>query len=390
MTTKTSVEPPQNPSDDNSLYNPRKKLFNQAMKHEWKTVLDLYKDEKVQGEHITRANDTLLHVAVSSAPEKIVLELLDIIQPKDMAKILNIKNKTGDTPLHLAAAIGLKDVCRKIAKLCPDMVTSERNNLQETPLFTAVRHGNKDAFFELELAIHKKKKLKIDENCLLNRDITHCRGDDGNNILHYAIKGEQFDLAYDIIHLYPVLVNYVNSRGETALHTLASKPSVFKSGARFGLYDTILYHCTITEPLKYSFVNFLKKETKGRKDAPSDILQEDENKILPATYKVCIDLFSLMQHSFSCIFNTDACSSKIGTYKAWCTDVENPSCPKTGKDPSSSEEYPSQSPISVQEDPSQSPISVQEDPCILLAQNLLQLLTQKLARLLALVKKIHV
>ena len=76
------------------------------------------------------------------------------------------------------------------------MVTRARNNLKETPLFSAVRHGNKDAFFELELAIHKNQKLKIDKNCLEKRDISHCRRDDGNNILHHAIKGEQFGMLF--------------------------------------------------------------------------------------------------------------------------------------------------------------------------------------------------
>ncbi|XP_078155730.1 uncharacterized protein LOC144551577 [Carex rostrata] len=186
-----SVEPPPKPSDDNSLYNPiRMELFNEAMNRNWFKVTRLYyRNEEVQGMPITRAKDTLLHVAVSSAPEKVVLELLNIVQlNEDMTEILNKKNKTGNTPLHLAAAIGLKKVCRKIAELCPDMVTSARNNLQETPLFSAVRHGNKDVFFQLELAIHKKEKLQIDKDSLLKRDITHCRADDGDNILHYAIK----------------------------------------------------------------------------------------------------------------------------------------------------------------------------------------------------------
>ena len=91
-------------------------------------------------------------------------------------------------------------------------------------------------------------------------------------------------------------------------------------------FDTLIVG-TITEPLKYSFVNFLEKEKKGRKDRPSDILQaaEDENKLLPPTCnkllpptcnkllsptcKVCIDLFSLMKHFIS-TFNTNGMRKK--------------------------------------------------------------------------------
>ncbi|XP_078179600.1 uncharacterized protein LOC144573722 [Carex rostrata] len=316
------------PSSDASLYNPRKDLFKAAMSREWKTVCDLYsKEQKVQGEHITRANDTLLHVAVSGATEKIILELLDIVKEnEEMDKILNLQNKAGDTPLHLAAVLGLEKVCRRMTKMCPGMVTSARNNLQETPLFSAVRHRKKNTFFVLEAAIHKEQKLKIDEDkSLSSRDITHCRRDDGNNILHHAIKGEQFDLAYEIICLYPKLayMDYANSNGETALHTLANKPSVFKSGARFGLYDTIIYHCTITEPLTFKFVDFLENE-KNNKENKFDIILEDEKKVLPPTYTVCMDLFSLMKDSIQCISNIVASSLKTGGIcKACCTDEEN-------------------------------------------------------------------
>ena len=80
--------------------------------------------------------------------------------------------------------------------MCPGLVTSARNNLQETPLFSAVRHGKKNAFFVLEVAIHEEQRLTIDEDCLSKRDITHCRREDGNNILHYAIRGEQLGMGF--------------------------------------------------------------------------------------------------------------------------------------------------------------------------------------------------
>ena len=113
-----------------------------------------------------------------------------------MDRILNLQNKAGDTPLHLAAALGLEKVCRIMTNMCPAMVTGARNDLKETPLFSAVRHGKKNTFFVLEAVIHKEQNLEINEevNILSLRDITHCRRDDGNNILHHAIKGEQFGM----------------------------------------------------------------------------------------------------------------------------------------------------------------------------------------------------
>ena len=85
---KSSVEPSPKPD-------PRKVLFNEAMNRNWDKVKDLYKNnEEVQGKHITRANDTLLHVAVSSAPEKIVLKLLDIVKLNKGITTLYLRKNT--------------------------------------------------------------------------------------------------------------------------------------------------------------------------------------------------------------------------------------------------------------------------------------------------------
>jgi len=107
---------------------------------------------------------------------------------------LGAQNKSGDTPLHLAAALGLENVCYKIAGLWPEMVTKTRNKLNETPLFTAVRHGKKNAFFVLEAAIRNNDNKQHEKTINNERDVGHCRRGDGNNILHYAIRGEHFGM----------------------------------------------------------------------------------------------------------------------------------------------------------------------------------------------------
>lgn len=50
-------------------------------------------------------------------------------------------------------------------------------------------------------------------------------------------------MAFQIIHLYKELVNWMNEEGWSPLHLLASKPSVFKSGSRLGRTETVIYHC---------------------------------------------------------------------------------------------------------------------------------------------------
>ena len=77
---------------DDDMYNLRKELFKAAMNQNWIKVLELYKNKQVQGQHITRANDTLLHVAISGAKEKTVLDLLNIIQDNEGITTLYNRN----------------------------------------------------------------------------------------------------------------------------------------------------------------------------------------------------------------------------------------------------------------------------------------------------------
>ena len=50
------------------------------------------------------------------------------------------------------------------------------------------------------------------------------------------------ELAHDIIALYPEFVNLVDEHGYSPLHTLASKPSCFKSGTyKLARWDKLMY-----------------------------------------------------------------------------------------------------------------------------------------------------
>ncbi|KAI9109813.1 hypothetical protein K1719_018854 [Acacia pycnantha] len=55
----------------------------------------------------------------------------------------------------------------------------------------------------------------------------NCRRNKGDTILHCAINGDYFDLAFQIIHLYKELAN-----------------------SRLGRIETIIYHCLYVEKLK--------------------------------------------------------------------------------------------------------------------------------------------
>ncbi|KAL6338234.1 hypothetical protein AAG906_018493 [Vitis piasezkii] len=261
----TSMEAEKNPQQE------PKNLYEWAKQGKWNKVVESYKiNPNTHKVKITRSGDTALHIAVLNGQENIVEELVRLIDEaaakkpekgndsaakeqestselKDQGSALESKeqasesaakaeasalaakeqatgndsaetpeghplkiaNERGDTALHLAASIGNVRMCDCIAQKHKDLVGA-RNKLAETPLFLAALHGKKDGF----LCLHKI--------CGPDEGSKYCRKNDGETILHCAIAGEYFDLAYQIIDKYGTLVDSVNEEGLTPLHLLAS------------------------------------------------------------------------------------------------------------------------------------------------------------------------
>ncbi|KAG0458369.1 hypothetical protein HPP92_023526 [Vanilla planifolia] len=250
-----------------------KQLFKYVMDGKWDAVVDMYKIPLAQRAKVTRAQYTVLHLAVSEGDEEVVEKLLGHIKEK-AEEILCLKNEVGDTPLHIAAALGLTRICGLLADKGKDSAFNARNSARETPLYVAAHHGKKEAFFALQDRVAKP-----------DQPISFCRRGDGNTILHAAVHGEYFDLAFEIIKLYPNLVNSNNEMGQSALHILADKPLVFKSGRRFRRVDKLIYACIIVDPLKPKY-----------KPNKSDMRREEGTKMddeinLPENYATCFDLY---------------------------------------------------------------------------------------------------
>ncbi|CAK7346529.1 unnamed protein product [Dovyalis caffra] len=229
----------------------RSGLFRFAMKGDWNKVIEIY--TRKAAAHITKitsSGDTALHIAVIDGREDTVQQLVNLMSLEEAKKALRVKNERGNTPLHLAAIVGnvrrlyyciarkvyprvekkrevennqnqsekkevdndqnpsgKKEVEKEMKNYFP---VGERNNDNETPLFLAALLGKKDAFLFLHC-------------CLLDdQGSSYYRRKNGDTVLHVAIYGEYFDLAFQIIHLYPELVNSVNEVGLSPLHCLAS------------------------------------------------------------------------------------------------------------------------------------------------------------------------
>ncbi|XP_020534583.1 uncharacterized protein LOC105633178 isoform X2 [Jatropha curcas] len=215
-------------------------IFECAMKGRWDEVVEAYeKNPSLQEARITRSEDTALHIAVSEGRTEVVLKLLELIGD-NASRILRIKNEKGNTPLHLAAALGNVTMCHFLAAKDATLIRA-RNSESETPLFLSALHGKKDAF----LCLHFLYKKEYRET-----DYSLCRKNDGNTILHSAISGEYFCLAFQIICNYPNLVDFVNEFGLSPLHILASKPKAFKSGSHSSPLASLIYRCIIVYELQ--------------------------------------------------------------------------------------------------------------------------------------------
>ncbi|BFG13813.1 hypothetical protein CerSpe_000870 [Prunus speciosa] len=221
--------------EDPTLYALAYDLFDKAMNGQWEKVVEVYRSsENAYDLRITKMGDTALHFAVSDEETKVVLDLLEIIGDNAF-NILKIKNNKGNTPLHLAAALGDVKLCHAMAIKAKTLV-SLRNNQDETPLFLAALNGKEEAF----VCLHSH----CGPNCY------SFRARNGNTILHAAMSGEYFSLAFRIIERHPKLANSLNQGSLSPLHILANTPSAFKSSSRLTLLDRLIYQCLIVEELK--------------------------------------------------------------------------------------------------------------------------------------------
>lgn len=278
----------------------KKRMFKKAMAGLWEDVVANYANPLAQEMTITKSGDTLLHVAVSDGQVETVQKLIDLISKENLLRVLKIGNHRGNTPLHLAATLGSVEMCEAIAeKSC--CLIGVRNYDSEIPLFLAALHGKKQAF----LSLHSFCE---------HSDYSYSRRNDGETILHCAIRGEYFDLAFRIIGLYEHLVDNNNEKGHSPLHLLVLNPSAFKSGSRLARFDLILYYCIILDQLtpnkSYNYIS--QRIVASRESCPT------YRKYCPENYRTCLTLFKFFKQLILVIVSRKQVRDSHGG------DTENP------------------------------------------------------------------
>ncbi|KAL5164659.1 Serine/threonine-protein phosphatase 6 regulatory ankyrin repeat subunit A [Glycine soja] len=190
----------------------------------WEEVIKMCEEDiKLCTIKINNKRGTALHVAVNEGNEDAVKCLVGtMIKHKRGEKALTLKNERGDTPLHLAATRGLKNICECIIgknKERKGLITF-LNDEGETPFFQVALSWQKEAFWYL------CSLVPADENVNYSKFLIRNNGD---SILHCAIRREFFDLALIIMYKYPKLYDIQNREGFSPLKLLATRPSAFKS-----------------------------------------------------------------------------------------------------------------------------------------------------------------
>ncbi|KAK1560787.1 hypothetical protein Q3G72_030896 [Acer saccharum] len=282
----------------------KKRLFKNAMKGNWDEVVKIYSNNpSIHKAKITRSGGTALHIAVSDGKEDIVKKLLNKIVDNsltDAQEVLRMGDELENTPLHTAAMLGNVKMCECIAEVDKTLIGA-RNKDSETPFFMAASHGHKHAF----LCLHSL--------CGPGKGYDYSRRNNGETILHCAISGDYFDLAFQIIHHYKELVNSVNERGFSPLHLLAAKPSAFRSGSHLGRWNEFIYHL-MHRATDCTFDNQGKPLASEAEDRPTQCSFDNEGNPIP--------ILVAEDHPTQCSFDNE-----------WKTiaDAENP-CEGEGDD----------------------------------------------------------
>nr|POE84797.1 isoform 3 of nuclear factor nf-kappa-b p105 [Quercus suber] len=311
--------------EETSIFNldkAQRRLFKSAVNGDWEDVL-----VQCEGQNwafdvkVTKSDDTIFHLAAYNKREDIFERLLKLLpRGTDHEHIamsaLEKANMEGNTPLHIAASVGSKKMCRSIVERSRSSraLLSVLNNKGETPFFSAALHGHKDAF------------LYLASICNRVEGYFYSQRNDGDTILHCAISAEHYELSIIILDEYEHLVNVVNKDGNTPLHLLARKPSAFKSGSDLRWYEKIIYHSFLTiddveKVIKDADRVDLEREQANHGGRPS--LNEAQSK-LPHIYKACFEFVKLVSKAVLSIFVFSSICYKKRKPPRREADTENP------------------------------------------------------------------
>ncbi|CAL9226127.1 unnamed protein product [Arabidopsis halleri] len=232
-------------------------LCQAAMKGDWRSAETIItRRPEIVREAITFQRETPLHIAVASKHKHFVQNLLRIMTKSDISLI----DKDGNTAFCFAAASGVVEIAKLLAAK-DNQISVCRGAENLTPIHIAALFGRRDMVVYLYENIDFPDLIRSGQLIPLFLAI---------------ISAEIFDVALQMLEENSGLATSRNSKGETALHLMARKPSpansIFKGlfgGAKLG----ILAHLLVEEIWK-SVTKQPEKEIWDFINSPRNLLFE--------------------------------------------------------------------------------------------------------------------
>ncbi|CAD5194417.1 unnamed protein product [Musa acuminata subsp. malaccensis] len=184
-------------------------------------LLDLVKSNPDR--RVNLMEDTLLHIVIACGKTDLAKSLIGQMG----AVHLKAKSWNGDTPLHVAAAVGDCEVATELVRNNKEIIR-ERNLKLETPLHKAALYGQRDMFWCI---------IEEDNDCFKDRR------EDGATVLHCAIMGNAPSLALEIARQYPELITSRNADAVAPLQLMVTIPGLFRSQMALGSLESFLFRC---------------------------------------------------------------------------------------------------------------------------------------------------
>ncbi|CAL9767546.1 unnamed protein product [Musa acuminata subsp. burmannicoides] len=246
-------------------------------------LLDLVK--RNPDRRVNLMEDTLLHIVIACGKTDLAKSLIGQMG----AVHLKAKSWNGDTPLHVAAAVGDCEVATELVRNNKEIIR-ERNLKLETPLHKAALYGQRDMFWCL---------IEEDNDCFKDRR------EDGATVLHCAIMGNAPSLALEIARQYPELITSRNADAVAPLQLMVTIPGLFRSQMALGSLESFLFRLIPLEedsPKSRDGDEEAPKST-DRADVTEEIEEDDYEDLerprrirskFPSQYRPLFDLLELM------------------------------------------------------------------------------------------------
>ncbi|KAK7245568.1 hypothetical protein RIF29_40415 [Crotalaria pallida] len=213
-----------------------KKPYILAKIYDWQGFKEFFcKHKDLLNKQIDLHQSTPFHYAAHCGSPRMYEEMLEMVDPLDMQRVLRMQDDMGNTPLHEVAFTGEVEMTDCILKYEDkesqqyESLLGMRNYLGETPVYRAAALG------KTNLLKHFVQDLGVDLSGHFHRT------GDKMSILHTAVIDQFFGTALWLLKRYQELAVKQEDSGLTTLQLLAKMPSTFKSYTQMGTFKSFIY-----------------------------------------------------------------------------------------------------------------------------------------------------